>query len=585
MKNLVIVFVMLFLAVSCTEQRFGDDFADKTAAFEHSSEFASLIEKARWGDGQAYLQLADCYRDGRGVKQDFLGMLAMIDKAEEYGVNTDIENYLNSLPEGSDSRLIYDAVENCENKNIDEVVSILEQLSAKGFPDGYVVQGVLMVERGDTLEGLRLIKQGADAGSLLGKMMQCIPKWQERVEPHFDIQKLTELSDKIPYVNIILAKIYAGFRGEHLKNESLAAHYLLKADENACLGKGEARWLLDYHKTGQLQLSNQDIQRLRILAGDAKGEEVIQASCRSETLEASVDSVLKEAMTEYRCTKGMVYVVETAKGAIRAQVSIASNGKEFVPCEDSYHAEQSTLLAGPTYLALLSSGKISEHDIIDTGCGIYKDVRDHNWRRGGYGILTLSQALVNCSHVAFAKAKEAVFGNNTAQLDNKISEYLADMPNDAMGILTFYNAIANGGQIVKLVTEGDEVIVLNELIAESKHIRALQQGLYHAATYGLFRRVTCSYAPVAACGRTFPTEGKDYRMELCGYFPADHPLYTIMVILEKEGLPASADSMCGSVMSNTIDVLTDSYNLRPMSMREYAEPEEVVEAYDTVVVE
>ena len=73
-------------------------------------------------------------------------------------------------------------------------------------------------------------------------------------------------------------------------------------------------------------------------------------------------------------------------------------------------------------------------------------------------------------------------------------------------------------------------------------------------------------------------------MELCGYFPADNPMYTIMVILEKHGVPASAGSMCGSIMANIIDVLVDSYDLRSMLVREYEEPEDFVEVVDTVAV-
>ena len=57
-----------------------------------------------------------------------------------------------------------------------------------------------------------------------------------------------------------------------------------------------------------------------------------------------------------------------------------------------------------------------------------------------------------------------------------------------------------------------------------------------------------------------------------------------MVILEKYGVPASAGSMCGTIMANTIDVLVDSYDLRSMLVREYEGHESVVEVVDTVAV-
>ena len=333
-----------------------------------------------------------------------------------------------------------------------------------------------------------------------------------------------------------------------------------------------------------MSLSERDIQRLRILAGETAVDNLEPTSNRDEALEAFVSTILQEAMTERNCTKGMVYVVETATGAIKAQVSLSSKGKQFVPCEDTYHEEQSVMMTGPTYLALLSTGKISSVDVIDTEFGIYKDVKDHNWCRGGYGQLTLEQALGYRSQVAFTKAKERVYGNQTTLLDNTISEYLAGMPDKAMGMLTFYNAVANGGRMVKLQAEGDDVVVLNEQMAEPAHIATLQKGLEHAVKRGLFRKAGRSYTSVAACGRTFYTNGNNRRMELCGYFPADNPMYTIMVILEKYGVPASAGSMCGNIMANTIDVLVDSYDLRSMLVREFEEPEDVVEVVDTVAV-
>ena len=42
---------------------------------------------------------------------------------------------------------------------------------------------------------------------------------------------------------------------------------------------------------------------------------------------------------------------------------------------------------------------------------------------------------------------------------------------------------------------------------------------------------------------------------MCGYFPADNPEYTIMVVLEKDGLPASAGGMCGPIMAEIADAL------------------------------
>ena len=581
MKYLLLIVSVLLAMVSCTDNQFLDETVGNTTELSSTNELNTLIEKARWGDGQAFVKLADCYRDGKGVKRDFVGMLAMLAQADDYCGISNMNDYLKTLPEGSDFKLISDAVDNYEKKNLDEATSIFEQLTANGSPDGYAIQGIITMERGDTLEGVRLMEQAASAGSTFAVVLQCFPDWRGATNP--DLGKLAALSDSIPFVNTILGKIYSGSEDEKLQNDQLAAHYFLKADEKACLGKRGARWLLGYHRSGgKLSLSERDIQRLQILAGETPVDNLEPTSNRDEALEASVSTILQEAMTERNCNKGMVYVVETATGAIKAQVSLSSKGKQFVPYEDTYNEEQSVMMTGPTYLALLSTGKISSDDVIDTEFGIYKNVKDHNWSRGGYGQLTLEQALGYRSQVAFTKAKERVYGNQTVLLDNKISEYLASMPDNAMGMLTFYNAVANGGRMVKLQAEGDDVVVLNEQIAESAHIATLQKGLEHAVKRGLFRKAGRSYTSVAACGRTFYTKGNNRRMELCGYFPADNPMYTIMVVLEKNGIPASAGGMCGPIMASTIDALVDSYGLQPMLVREYEEPEEIIEVVDTV---
>jgi cell division protein FtsI (penicillin-binding protein 3) len=153
-----------------------------------------------------------------------------------------------------------------------------------------------------------------------------------------------------------------------------------------------------------------------------------------------------------------------------------------------------------------------------------------------------------------------------------------------MGILPFYNAIANGGKMVKLVSESEDGVVLQEQIAESQYVGLLQKGLEQCVSQGLMRKAGRDYVKVSACGRTFITEGNHRRMELFGYFPSDNPIYTIMVVMEKDGLPASAGGMCGPIFAHTVDVLVDLYNLQPQLARQFEDVDEVIEIVDTVGV-
>ena len=70
MKKIIGMFAVLVL-VSCSDQYMVEGVTEDTAVIPPVSEIDVLKEKARWGDGEACLKLADCYRDGIGVKADF----------------------------------------------------------------------------------------------------------------------------------------------------------------------------------------------------------------------------------------------------------------------------------------------------------------------------------------------------------------------------------------------------------------------------------------------------------------------------------------------------------------------------------
>ena len=214
-----------------------------------------------------------------------------------------------------------------------------------------------------------------------------------------------------------------------------------------------------------------------------------------------------------------------------------------------------------TYLALLSSGKMMPNTRVDTGDGVYvrsngEDVRDHNWRRGGFGSVTLEYVMTVRSVVGYTIAIDSVFGNNMEDYFLKRRDYTAGVPEMLIGTLTFYNAIANDGRMLKICnTEDTTVTVINEQIASPEHIRMLQQGLEHCVTEGMFKKAGHEQVDVAACGRTLKIADTTYRLELCGYFPVQDPQYTIMVVLEKENIPASAGGMCGPLFSRIVNGL------------------------------
>ena len=58
-----------------------------------------------------------------------------------------------------------------------------------------------------------------------------------------------------------------------------------------------------------------------------------------------------------------------------------------------------------------------------------------------------------------------------------------------------------------------------------------------------------------------------------------------MVVLEKDGLPASAGGMCGPIFSNIVDALVDLYGLQSEVAYDYDDSDDLIEVVDTVAVQ
>ena len=555
MKKILLLIVALILA-SCSDQFSVDSVVDAPIEQTANSDVKMLIEKARRGDGKAYVELANRYRDGIGVKQDFIGMLAMVSFAEEYGGICRMEDYLSSLPDDSDYKLVFDAMEKFTGNKSDEALSMAEKLIVKDCPEGYTVKGIITSEQGDKAEGKRLLAIAAEKGSGFAELYLCIPNRLQGGEP--DIATLTALVDKLPIVNACLAKIYANKDYESIYDERQAAFYYMKADDNACLTRDGARWLIGYYLRNNIQIDKHEMERLKTLGGVtdfSEEQESVSIHHADPELEELIQTFLDNGIEYNDASKAFAYVVETKTGRIKAHVERERKGTEISSCIDSYEGKQATLYGAATYLALLSTGKVSPDYIVETGYGIYKDVKDHNWRRGGYGDISMEFALTHRSQVGFTKALEYAFGDNIAEYYEKINLYHNDQPNSLTGCLTFFNAVANGGRMVKLVTEGNDIEVIHEQIADKKYILALQNGLRNCVTDGIFKKAGSELTDIAACGRTYNISDMTRRLELCGYFPAHNPEYTILVVLEKNGLPASAGGMCGPILAEIADAL------------------------------
>ena len=334
---------------------------------------------------------------------------------------------------------------------------------------------------------------------------------------------------------------------------------------------------------------------------------VIGVSCQSRqqitapistidsTLQTNATAILESKLSEINAQSGQVIVMEVQTGQIKALVGLTKkDSTNYQPCEN-FSIWQSTGLMHPiSLLAALETGKVKLSDKVDTGNGIYqvqgRELKDHNWHRGGYGEITAQEGLAASSNIAIYKTMEKAFGDNPQTFFDLLANMSYGKPDSINGIaslqpykiteknitwncigyeqlispiqvLTFYNAIANNGKMIQPQLYKDSVVVINPQIASRASIDSLKLALAFNITDGLGHPAKSDKVLVAGMqGTSSLSTNEDstkgmYAVEFCGYFPTDNPKYSIIVSINKAGLPASGELMAGDVFKKIVGLL------------------------------
>ena len=114
-------------------------------------------------------------------------------------------------------------------------------------------------------------------GSSFAELLLCaFPAEETGYGKYVNIDMLRNMSSRSPVANKLLGDIYSGYNYGETANidESLAAIYYKKADEQGCLGKRPARWLINYYDRNGIKIDAKELERLQILSGhiDEPGE-------------------------------------------------------------------------------------------------------------------------------------------------------------------------------------------------------------------------------------------------------------------------------------------------------------------------
>ena len=331
----------------------------------------------------------------------------------------------------------------------------------------------------------------------------------------------------------------------------------------------------------------------------SKQQEGKQVSNIDSTLQVKATSILENKLTELNALSGQAIIMEVQTGHIKAMVGVErKDSADYLPCENFSQAHESALMHPISILAALETGKVKLTDMVDVDDGSYsvqdRELKDHNWHRGGYGEISIKQGLASSSNIAVYKTMEKAFGNNAQAYFNLLNNMSYGKPDSIAGIanlkpayfvtpkdsgwsdtafawfcigynqtitpiqmLTFYNAIANSGKMVQPQLYKDSTTVINPQIVSQANIDSLKQALEYVVTDGLAQSAKSDNVQVAGETGTVQLEDGSYIVEFCGYFPTNAPQYSIIVSIHKDGLPASGGLMAGDVFRQIVDYMNE----------------------------
>ncbi|MBF1485780.1 penicillin-binding protein [Prevotella pallens] len=332
------------------------------------------------------------------------------------------------------------------------------------------------------------------------------------------------------------------------------------------------------------------------------------------------ERALLNELQEINGNVGVAIVMEVATGDIKAIVNLDK-------CEDGQyreiknHAVSDLLEPGSVFktasmMVALDDNVVDTMYTVETGGGVWtmygRDMKDHNWRRGGYGTLTLPWCLKYSSNIGVSRIIDTFYHKNPEKFvqgiyklgladdlqipitgyspakirmpkKNKHGQYInwsnTALPWMSIGYesqvppistLTFYNAIANGGKMMrprfvkKVVKDGTVLaeyppVVQREQIAKESTITEMRRILTEVVSEGLGKKAGSDKFSVAGKTGTaqmskgvagYKTGVTDYLLSFAGFFPADAPRYSCIVCIQKSGLPASGGGMSGVVFHN-----------------------------------
>ncbi len=317
------------------------------------------------------------------------------------------------------------------------------------------------------------------------------------------------------------------------------------------------------------------------------------------TIDVNIQDIAHHALLEqlekYEADHGCVVVMETKTGEIRAISNLGRNENGYY-YERLNYAVGESIEPGSTFkvialMAALEDKVVDTSTVIDTKLGYKLFYGRPIYDTHGHGKISAARALEVSSNIGLATIIDDGYSKAPQKFINHLKEWNLNkslglpiigegkpvipepgdkiwsknaLPSMAYGYnlrltplqtLTFYNAIANNGVMVKprfirevkslnKVIETFKESKINNKICSDKTLKEIQAMLKNVVERGTGKSLYSPYFSMAGKTGTAQTEywmddwkeNKRYISSFAGYFPAENPKYSCIVVIHKPSI-------------------------------------------------
>ncbi|PVH24030.1 penicillin-binding protein [Sphingobacterium corticibacter] len=324
---------------------------------------------------------------------------------------------------------------------------------------------------------------------------------------------------------------------------------------------------------------------------------------------------LEKQLIQSNADNGCVILMEVETGEIRAIANFTKDTDGVYREKFNYAiaqgADPGSTFKLASYLAAIDDGYVDTTTVIDIGNGTYKvpshTIRDSHAPKKSR--VSVQEAFEESSNVAVTKMIHTHYGNNPSKFINKLHSwglhkplglqipgegdpwvktpesrswsklsliqmaYGYELKLTPLQTLTLYNAVANDGKMIAPLfvkeirnlgntVERFEARVINKQIASEEAIDKMQGMMRSVMTNGTGKRLRSPlYNAAGKTGTAQMADGargygaRRYQSSFAGYFPAEKPKYSMIVVIRNPRNGYYGGSVAGPVFKELADMV------------------------------